>query len=102
MRWNQITPRGKLVGETPTPGRMKTKWDETPVRNNMNGNIPQTPNSVFGQTPTPQGAFNLPTPSPGVIKNIFNFLFILDYAFRSNSSWNNRIRDEFIEIRQGY
>ena len=73
MRWNQVTPRGKMIGETPTPGRMKTKWDETPLRNNNNGNIQQTPNSVYGATPTPQGAFNLPTPSPGVIKFLFNF-----------------------------
>jgi hypothetical protein len=69
MRWNQITPRGRIEGETPTPGRMKTKWDETPMRNNANG-VPQTPNSVYGATPTPQGAFNLPTPSPGVIRTL--------------------------------
>lgn len=75
MRWNQVTPRGKMIGETPTPGRMKTKWDETPMRNNANGNIMQTPNSVFGQTPTPQGAFNLPTPSPGVFNYFLNSNF---------------------------
>ena len=52
---------------TPTPGRWskvettprgKTKWDETP----KNG---ETPN-IYGATPTPQGAFNMATPSPGV------------------------------------
>lgn len=77
MRWNQVTPKDRLIGDTPTPGRMKTKWDETPMRNNLNGNIPQTPNSIYGATPTPQGAFNLATPSPGVIiLNILNKFLI--------------------------
>ena len=66
MRWNQITPRDKLMGDTPTPGRMKTKWDETPLRNAA-GNVQLTPNGLNGATPTPQGAYNMPTPSPGVI-----------------------------------
>jgi len=63
MRWNQITPRG--IGETPTPGRMRTKWDETPLRNPGVG-VTQTPNTLNGATPTPQGAYNMATPSPGV------------------------------------
>ncbi len=69
------TPRGKFIinivtrGDltTPTPQRWnkmetpkgKTKWDETPK--NM-----ETVN-IYGATPTPQGAFNMATPSPGVI-----------------------------------
>ena len=51
-----------------TPGRDKpAKWDPTPL-NNIN-NIHSTPggSSVYGATPTPQGAFNMPTPSPGIL-----------------------------------
>ncbi len=65
MRWNQITPKDRIIGDTPTPGRIKTKWDETPLRNGT-ANAQQTPNTMNGATPTPQGAFNMPTPSPGV------------------------------------
>lgn len=83
MRWNAITPRdNKMIGDTPTPGRMKTKWDETPLRNNTGGIIPQTPNSMYGATPTPQGAFNLATPSPGVK---YYFFYFLDFTFWFNS-----------------
>ena len=47
QRWNKMeTPKGR------------TKWDETPK--NM-----ETVN-IYGATPTPQGAFNMATPSPGV------------------------------------
>lgn len=72
MRWNQITPRDRLVGDTPTPGRIKTKWDETPLRNAVN--VQQTPTGLNGATPTPQGAYNMPTPSPGVIFCFFFFI----------------------------
>ncbi len=50
-----------------TPNNLNSKrFDPTPLRTN---NIAQTPggSSVYGATPTPQGAFNMPTPSPGVI-----------------------------------
>jgi len=54
--------------ETPT-GNMngKAKWEaQTPLRSN---NIQSTPggSDVYGATPTPQGAFNMPTPSPGIL-----------------------------------
>jgi splicing factor 3B subunit 1 len=48
------------VKETPTPTRGKTKWDETPVRGSRDASAP------IGTTPTPQGVFNMATPSPGV------------------------------------
>jgi len=76
MRWNQITPRDRMIGDTPTPGRMKTKWDETPLRNAGVGNVSQTPITLNGATPTPQGAFNMATPSPGVKYNFIGFLKI--------------------------
>jgi hypothetical protein len=70
----EATPRGNYINNigkgdtiTPTPQRWnnkaetprgRTKWDETPK--NM-----ETVN-IYGATPTPQGAFNMATPSPGV------------------------------------
>jgi splicing factor 3B subunit 1 len=47
--------------ETPSPYRMKNKWDETPDR----VGLIQTP--LYGATPTPHGAINLATPSPGIM-----------------------------------
>jgi hypothetical protein len=73
---NIQTPRGWTNAPrempTPTPTRGKTKWDETPVRGS-GGN-------KGGATPTPQGSFNMATPSPGV--SIFIYL---DLSFRLNS-----------------
>jgi splicing factor 3B subunit 1 len=51
--------------ETPTPGKMKTRWDETPIRGMSNSQM-ATP-YAYGVTPTPQGMFNMATPSPGIL-----------------------------------
>ena len=52
------------MGETPNKG--KTKWDETPLRQSNSQTSPNN-NLLYGATPTPQGAFNMPTPSPGIL-----------------------------------
>ena len=49
------------VQETPSPHRLKNKWDETPERISLM----RTP--TYGVTPTPHGAINLATPSPGIM-----------------------------------
>ncbi len=53
-----ITPTPQNLNKMDSTPKFKTKWDETPK--NM-----ETVN-IYGATPTPQGAFNMATPSPGV------------------------------------